>query len=49
MTETEAVQTEEMVEMAEETSNLKEQLLELCSGIPDELPDHPGLDQRFKT
>ena len=28
-----------------ENSQIKEQLIEFCSGIPDKLPDHPGLDE----
>lgn len=40
------------VEMATECENLeslKEALLDLCSGIPDELPEHPGLDERYES
>ena len=29
--------------------SLKEALLDLCSGIPDELPIHPGLDERYES
>ena len=39
--------TETEVEISTECEDsLKEALLDLCSGIPDELPDHPGLDER---
>ena len=43
MTETEV----EMVRECEDVENLKEALFDLCSGIPDELPEHPGLDERY--
>ena len=26
---------------------MKKQLIDLCSGIPDNLPQHPGLDERL--
>ena len=46
MTETE-VESVEISTECEDVDSLKEALLELCSGIPDELPDHPGLDERY--
>ena len=46
MIETE-VESVEISTECEDVDSLKEALLELCSGIPDELPDHPGLDERY--
>ena len=45
MIETE-VESVEISTECEDVDSLKEALLELCSGIPDKLPDHPGLDER---
>ena len=45
MTETEV----EMATECEDLKSLKEALLDLCSGIPDELPVHPGLDERYES
>ena len=47
MIETE-VESVEISTECEDVDSLKEALLELCSGIPDELPDHPGLDERYE-
>ena len=45
MTETEV----EIATECEDLVSLKEALLDLCSGIPDELPEHPGLDERYES
>ena len=44
------IETEvEMATACEDLESLKEALLDLCSGIPDELPEHPGLDERYES
>ena len=45
MTETEV---EKAATECVDVDSLKKGLLDLCSGIPDELPVHPGLDERYE-